>query len=356
MPNEPYRAFYHLRIAIVYVVVMAGSIGLGALVASSPLLPSAWAPTAPPISGLAPVTGAATPPSLTIPELQNRSYTSAPLVVDQDYGQQPGGYDLQRVHYDSEGSTVYALLATPDSLPPPGGYPAIVYAHGALDPPTKYQTDGPTIPNFISYYASHGFVVAKPDFRGYAQSGGAPESDYYTSDDTVDVLNLLASLQLNPNINADQFGLIGWSLGGEVALKAAVVDPSIKAIVIMAGVTAPLTQLALNPPYSEISGAYSPGPAQVLVKRYGFPTASSAFWRQMSPINYVSQLSAAVSMYHCADDTQVPKLYSDQLYARLRQAGKSVSYDQCITGGHDFAGLANQGIVAQTADFFKSRF
>ncbi|MFC6802150.1 alpha/beta hydrolase family protein [Deinococcus caeni] len=66
----------------------------------------------------------------------------------------------------------------------------------------------------------------------------------------MDVLNAAASLRRDPRVNPDRLGLWGHSMGGQLSLKAMIVDPRLKAASLWAGVIASYDVLATdwNPP------------------------------------------------------------------------------------------------------------
>lgn len=87
-----------------------------------------------------------------------------------------------------------------------------------------------------------GIAVLRYDDRGFAKSTGVFATA--TSEDfTVDALAAAAFLRGRPEIDPRRVGLIGHSEGGMVAPMAAVQDPRIAWIVLMAGPGAPIRQL-----------------------------------------------------------------------------------------------------------------
>jgi len=293
------------------------------------------------------------PASLTIPDLLHRTYTAGPITVDEDLGDQ-GGCRLRRVHYQSDGLRIYALEALPTASAPASGYPAVVIAHG-FENPASYSTVTSSFRDFVVAYARRGMAALVPDYRGHGQSDGRPESAYFASGYAVDVLNLLADLKWQPDINPQALGLVGYSLGGGVALKAAVADSDVKALVELAGATGTPAQVAVAGLPSEQSGLIDHASREKLVASYGPPSDDSPFWAQMAAINYLDGLTAAVAIYHCSNDTVVPTQFSDTLNARLLAGGHRVEYHRCASGGHGFSDLPVDQAIASTADFLAAQ-
>ncbi|MFC6661028.1 alpha/beta hydrolase family protein [Deinococcus multiflagellatus] len=145
-------------------------------------------------------------------------------------------YTRQVVSYQSEGLRIYALLTVPRGTPPPGGWPAIVFNHGYI-PPDKYRTTE----RYVAYqdaFARAGFVTLKSDYRGHGDSEGEARGGYTDPGYTVDVLNAAASLKKDPRVNRRRLGLWGHSMGGQLSLRALLVDRDLKAASLWAGVVA----------------------------------------------------------------------------------------------------------------------
>src|SRR5207245_10766435 len=100
----------------------------------------------------------------------------------------PGSNYRQYVaSYLSDGLKIFALLTVPNGAKPASGWPVIVFNHGYI-PPTVYRTTERYIA-YVDAFARNGYIVFKPDYRGFGSSQGTPVSAYYSPDDTVDVLN-----------------------------------------------------------------------------------------------------------------------------------------------------------------------
>lgn len=313
--------------------------------ASSAASPMAWASSSPAPSALPAV------PSLTMPDLLKRSYGVGPIEEDEMYSTQ-AGYSLRRVHYDSDGLRIYALEAVPTTEPPLRGYPAVVIAHGFEDP-AHYDTRANNFSAFVADYTHRGFMVLVPDYRGHGQSQGKAESAYFSSGYAVDVLNLLADLKHQHDVDPGALGVVGYSLGGNVVLKAVAVDPDVKAAVLLAGATGQISEISASALPSEQSGLVDHAARETLVAEHGQPRDDVDFWRQMAPVNYLANIGASVSLYHCADDPVVPAKFSDELYDKLLAAGKQASYYRCQVGGHGFGGASN--LVGETGAFLASK-
>jgi dipeptidyl aminopeptidase/acylaminoacyl peptidase len=288
--------------------------------------------------------------NLTIPQLLSRSYSSE-LTVESEMGDQ-GAYKLRRVSYMSEGAKLYALEAEPNGARPAAGWSAVVIDHGSVDP-RSYQTGAGDYGDLVAAYASDGIAVYVPDYRGHGASGGQTESAYYGSGYTIDTLNLIYGLK-SRGINDKSVGLVGHSLGGNVALKAAEVDPGVKALVLWAPATGDVSDLRAANLGSERSSFFSHAPREELIARFGAPDQSE-FWQSMSTLNYLGNIKGTVSIYHCADDGNVPQWLSDKLSDRLALASVSRYYNRCPSGGGHGLGVERPTMISQTTEFFADR-
>jgi fermentation-respiration switch protein FrsA (DUF1100 family) len=117
------------------------------------------------------------------------------------------------LHMD-DGVDLAATLWVPNSSPPAGGWPAIVFLHGLGG---KRQDLDRIIP---SVAGPNQFMALSFDARGHGQSGGLVSVDGPREiADTRAVFNWVAT---QPNVNAHRIGAWGLSLGGGAVLRSLV--------------------------------------------------------------------------------------------------------------------------------------
>jgi len=281
---------------------------------------------------------------LSIAFMRQQTYPGSKITIEQTL---PDGtnYHQYLTSYQSQGLTIYALLTIPTGEKPKNGWPVIVFNHGYIDPQT-YQTF-PSSGQYASYYpvfATHGYIVFKPDYRGNGASEGQPEGAYYSPAYTIDDLNAIASIKrlqlpadLTPTlslqerehiVNPEKIGVWGHSMGGNITLRDLVVNPhDIKAAVIWGGVVGSYTELAhWHDPY------FHPSAEQLrlrnkyrstLQKKYGTPETNPAFWNSIDPTFFVSAITAPVQLDVGGMDEEVPPTMSENLYTKLKTAGKT---------------------------------
>lgn len=122
-----------------------------------------------------------------------------------------------------------------DAAPRRGHHPLVLLAHGHCGFRTNYE--------FLSVaLASFGFVVVAPDFPGFTQADCDAPQPSAPADPLGDLAFLSATLRdrggpasaLAHAVRRRGSGLVGHSLGGLVALTAAVADPDVRAVVAVA--------------------------------------------------------------------------------------------------------------------------
>ena len=296
------------------------------LVGCSTTPPAALAPTARPTvtPPALPAAAQETLPPLAILAMRQRDYPGSDLVIERTLS--PGrNYQQYVASYQSDGLKIFALLTVPNGAKPASGWPVIVFNHGYI-PPTVYRTTERYIA-YVDAFARNGYIVFKPDYRGFGSSQGQPVSAYYAPDDTVDVLNAVTSLQRYPAADPNRIGMWGHSMGGNITLRALVIDPRIKVAVIWAGVNATYKNLLENwhPVGGEpVAPSFGGGHRQGYLAQFGTPEQNPGFWDSISPMAYLADITAPIQLHHGTGDTEVPLQFSQTLANDLQAAGKPV--------------------------------
>lgn len=116
---------------------------------------------------------------------------------------------LQATYYAPPNSTVKA--------------DALLLLHEAYD-------DGRSWDSFARAAQERGYAVLALDLRGHGQSGG--EKIFDTAMDN-DVDAALAWLKAAPAVNSDRMGIVGASLGANLALRGGARYPEIKSVILL---------------------------------------------------------------------------------------------------------------------------
>ncbi len=207
----------------------------------------------------------------------------------------------------TDGTTIPGYL----TLPPGGAVtnlPAIVMPHGGPGARDTWGFDW-----LSQYFASQGFAVLQPNFRGSTGYGEAFfEKNGFQSwktaiGDVIDGGRWLASEGI---ANPSKMAIFGWSYGGYAALQSAVVAPNFfKAVVAVA----PVTDLEQLKEERRGWGDYA------LVSRF---IGSGPHIAEGSPARRASEIGAPVLLFHGKLDRNVRSSQSVTMNARLQSAGK----------------------------------
>lgn len=261
------------------------------------------------------------PPSLDLRSALKASYPSEPLSIVHDLGAN-NGIDKKIFSYKviADGLTEYGLEVVPQSNMPKSGWPTIILCHG-YEAPSHYMTTRDYLPDMV-FFAQHGFLVVKPDYRGQGLSlhQGQANSAYYSMSYNTDVMSLITALKSSANIDKSNLNLFGHSMGAYIALRAAVLSPAIKNLILLSGPVDSLSKMYLTyiPP-SDVNNLNALKTRNDVFSKYGIPATDTGFWKYASPINLVSHIKAHVQIHVGSLDQTVPPEFSADLDAALSQ-------------------------------------
>jgi len=148
-----------------------------------------------------------------------------------------GNVEVTNVIYENyNGIEIRAKLLKPLDASSVQPMPGIVYIHG-------YQNNRETSDAYCIELARRGFVVLSIDAIGRGNSGIPKDQDDPDFDDTYGGQSSLELIRSLPYVEASRTGMMGHSLGAEMAYVVALGDPSVEAIVISGfGYTTDATQ------------------------------------------------------------------------------------------------------------------
>jgi dipeptidyl aminopeptidase/acylaminoacyl peptidase len=226
----------------------------------------------------------------------------------------------------ADGTMVPAYLTLP-----PGSdgknLPAIVLPHGGPTDRDEWSFDW--LPQF---FASRGFAVIQPNFRGSSGYGDAWFNNnairsWRTAIGDIDDAGhwLIKQGIADPS----KLAIVGWSYGGYAALQSQVVDPALfKAVVAIA----PVTDWGKM---KDDASTYMSKPK--LDAKFG----DAAVAEEGSPARNSARFLAPVLMFQGDIDQNVPITQSRLMAARLKGAGKKVEL-------YEYKGLDHQLEDSQT--------
>jgi dipeptidyl aminopeptidase/acylaminoacyl peptidase len=234
----------------------------------------------------------------------------------------------------------------------PGRFPAVVLAHGYIDP--AYYVRGQGMTRERGYLASRGYIALHADYRNHAESDDDPRVQVRMRlGYSADVINAVMALQRSPDVpvDDDRIALFGRSMGGGVVLKALIAQPG---LVGAASLWASVSSVEAEN-YDQFIRP-DPEDADVrdqLVRRRGTPEENPTFWRQNSSRPYVGQITEPVLMVHGRFDDTCPPGWATATQRALVQADVR-SQLEWYDDGHAF-GPAFDAAMSRTVEFFDRR-
>ncbi len=272
---------------------------------------------------------------LSIEYLRAQTYPGSEIVIEEELDPGPN-YFRYLVSYRSEGLRIFAYMTVPFGETPEAGWPVVIFNHGYI-PPQQYRSTQRYVA-YVDAFASRGYLVFRPDYRGHGDSEGQARGAYGAPDYTVDVLNAVAAVKTDPLADPNRIGMWGHSMGGYITLRAMVTDPDIKAGVIWAGVVGSYEDLLLR---WTRDGSEIPPEADSWRSRvfdfYGTPEENPAFWNGIAANSYLADLAGPIQLHHGTEDTSVPLYFSQSLRDDLLEAGGQVEYYEYLGDNHNLS-------------------
>ena len=226
------------------------------------------------------------------------------------------------VTYRSGDLTISGRLAVPTGR---GPFPAIVLAHGYIDPAVYVNGQGMTRER--EWLASRGYVVLHVDYRNHASSDADPAADLELRlGYTEDVINAVHALRKwRGPVDDERIAVGGRSMGGGVVYNVLTVAPGL----VDAGVVwAPVSSDTVDNFNRWIRP--DPGRSQLaarILRRYGEPARNREFWRNVSPRTFFDRVTEPVLIHHGTSDDSCPIAWSHATTRAMREAGVDVTFE-----------------------------
>jgi uncharacterized protein len=251
------------------------------------------------------------------------------------------GFVRYSIRYPSDGLNIYGFVNIPFGN---GPFPVIIAIHGYVNP-LEYQTLDYTT-DAADGLAQQGYIVIHPNLRNFPPSDNG--DIFFRAGYAIDVLNLIALVQqaagqpgLFEKANAGRIGIWSHSMGGEIALKVAVISHDVKAILL----------------YSSMSGD-----EQKNSQFFNFMTGNSENQKEMlvspetfasvSPDRYYKAITAAIQLHHGTGDTVAPIVWALETCQGLKNAGRNVQCFYYDGAEHTFRARYLADFSSRVDDFF----
>lgn len=302
----------------------------------------------PPVTG--PTVGRQVRP-VSVPGLDEQRHTGDRLRLGAVRERTPG-YTSYDITYRSRstaprGEEAYSITGVINVPRGPGPFPAVVLAHGYIEPGVYVRGQGMTRER--GYLAARGYIAMHVDYRNHAEADDdrrlatGMELGY-----SADVINAVKALRNSRDvqIDDDRVALFGRSMGGGVVLKALIAEPG---LVQAASVWASVSSLEAQN-YDQFDRDEPEDSDDPVARRYGTPEENPAFWRANSSRPYVDRITEPVLVVHGRFDDTCPPRWANATQRALKRAGVDSTL-QWYDDGHAF-GPAFNAAMRHTMQFF----
>ncbi|RDI96104.1 alpha/beta fold hydrolase [Meiothermus sp. QL-1] len=292
------------------------------------------------ILGLFPWASAQPP---TIAQLAREPRGGGSLYVERVLERTPS-FTRYLVRYPSEGLWMYGFMNVPNR---PGRFPVVIVIHGYVNPAT-YRTLAYTT-RYADELARAGFVVLHPNLRGHGLSQGQPDPSPWRIAYAREILDLAAIVRTQAGQGAlekalPHIGLMGHSMGGGIAQRVAVVDPSIRAVLLYGTMHGDDLKNA-----QRICHVFTGGARGCAEARNPPPNLA-----QVSPLYHYHRLRAMVQVHHGTQDPQTPYVWAQEICAALQKSGVDHRCFAYPGAGHTFQGAHRTLLMQRAVAFFRA--
>ena len=283
----------------------------------SSVTPSATA-TPTPTEEAAPAEPARPPHPVSIPAYFDREFSGGDLRLG-NVREQTADYTSYDASYRSGKFRITGVLNVPTGR---GPFPAVVLAHGYIDP--AFYVSGQGMTRERGYLAGRGYVAFHVDYRNHAGSSDDPvAAQHLRLGYSVDVINAVTALRQTEDVpvDDDRVALMGRSMGGGVVYKALEMAPG---LVDAAAVWAPVSSLESENYDRWIRNDATRSELDAYVERtYGLPgqPGSGRFWREVSARTYFDRITEPLLIVQGGNDSTCPPPWARATHRAARNAG-----------------------------------
>lgn len=238
---------------------------------------------------------------------------------------------LTLITYISQGLTVKGMLAEPIGTDAVDGF---LYLRGGI------KNVGKVRPARIAQFASEGFIVFAPFYRG--NQGGEGNEDF-GGEDRHDAFAGFKILEAHHRVK--RVHIFGFSRGGIMALQTAVQFPNAKSLVTWGGVS----DMELT--YREREDL------RKMLKRVigGTPSKYPERYRYRTPLYELEHIQAPVLIIHGWNDTNVSVEHAKRLERGLEALQKPVTTWYFKEFTHYFPPQVNRQVVKDLCKWMKGQ-
>ena len=221
-----------------------------------------------------------------------------------------------------QGHTLAGTLTLPNGA---GRHPAAVLITG-LSANNQNNGEPPWMPlrDLADALTRSGVAVLRVDDRGVGESTGNRDSST-TFDEANDVETEVAWLRRRPDIDPQRVALVGYSEGGLVAPIVASRNPSIAAIVTLAGPGVPGLEVGRYQIGAAVERDSTLAPAdreREIAKQLAEPmTKRESTYLQIDPLEYSRRVRCPALIVQGGSDLHVPPRSAERMATAMREGG-----------------------------------
>lgn len=264
-----------------------------------------------------------------IEDLRKREFKGGQLKIEETLLNN-GTYTSYIFSYPSDNLKIYGIMNIPNGE---GPFPVIILNHGYYNPSSFKSGDGTQ--TMADILARNGYLTLASDYRGHGKSDNDGQRGGHRPEYSIDVLNLLASINNIDKADPKRIGMWGHSMGGEVSMRAIEATDKVKAVALWAPTSANAAD----------NHAFYGGGRNT-------PRSSTFEIDGTSPINYLKYIQSSISLHQGLADTEVKPEWSKQLKDALEKEGKTVEYFEYEGQDHNFRNLGWDLISKRTIEFY----
>ena len=255
--------------------------------------------------------------------------------------------EVQEITYKArDGLTIPTLLTLP-KVKAVKNLPTIILPHGGPESYDRIEFDW-----LSQYFASQGYLVIQPQFRGSKGFGtahkhkGRGEWGRKMQDDLTDAVNMLVK---EGKTDPKRVCIVGWSYGGYAALAGAAFTPELYKCVVSINGVSDIPQM-LKKDRSKY------GEDHWVVSYWDRVIASGKLeeghLEKISPINSVKKITAPVLLIHGENDLVVSFDQSEDMFDEMKEANKDVTFVEIEDGNHSLTNAKNRAKALEAVDKF----
>jgi len=213
---------------------------------------------------------------------------------------------------------IEGVLVYPTYYEPGKKYPLIVHPHGGPYDSAGLEFNGRYSHSNCQIFASEGYAVLMPNFRGSSGYGGefamADQGDWGGKDFT-DIMKGVDKVIEMGIADGDRLAIMGASYGGFMSFWAVTQTNRFKLAVAGCGITDWISQYGIMD-----------DPNMVEFGLKGKPWETGEIYEKFSPIHYVENVKTPLLIWHGENDQRVPISQSYMFYRFMKKLGKNVEF------------------------------